>query len=164
MPKKAPIGPTLFEGTRVCNKCHKEQPISEFRKRTEPNRPHDARRHTCKTCYKTGRPKPKPRPRPTTHELRERRHRLKQWAIEYLGGQCQICGLKSPDNTVYDFHHKDQFLKKSEISRMLMKTHMTPELLKLEVDKCMLLCANCHRVVETRHVQYSDMLYSFTVS
>ena len=162
MTKKAPIGPTLFEGTRVCNKCHKEQLITAFSLRNEPNRPHDARRHTCKTCCNMGRPKSKPRL--TTPELRERRYRLKQWAIEYMGGQCQVCGLKSPDTTVYDFHHKDPFLKKYEINRMLMKPHMTPELLKLEISKCMLLCANCHRVVETRHVQYSDMLYSFTVS
>jgi len=63
-------------------------------------------------------------------------------AIEYLGGKCIDCNncyLPS----VYDFHHLDTTIKENNIARIMGRKweNIVPEL-----DKCVLLCANCHRI------------------
>lgn len=63
--------------------------------------------------------------------------------IEYLGGKCTDCGLKTENIAVYEFHHVGE--KDANVSRLLQ--HAWDVILK-ELDKCVLLCANCHR---TRH-------------
>ena len=74
------------------------------------------------------------------------RHRrdLKQKAIEYKGGRCAICSYDK-FNGALDFHHldpkeKDFALSGSGITKSWAKV-------KEELDKCILLCANCHREV-----------------
>lgn len=74
----------------------------------------------------------------------ERRQRIKIQAIEYLGGQCADCELIDIP-AVYDFHH----LNPSEKEFSFGKIHRKFEAIKLELDKCVLLCSNCHR---KRHV------------
>ena len=71
-----------------------------------------------------------------------RRRSLRDQAIAYKGGRCTICGYdKSPAG--FDFHHVDPQEKDFTIS-----SHMTSwERIKKEIDKCVLLCANCHREV-----------------
>lgn len=73
-----------------------------------------------------------------------RRKKLKKIGIEYLGGSCKDCGLKSEHMSIYDFHHLDPSNKDFNISS---KGHTISEKrLKKELDKCVLLCANCHRI------------------
>lgn len=61
-------------------------------------------------------------------------------AIDYLGGKCHDC-----ENTfqpcVYDFHHLDPSKKDVNPSKALTRKNW-----KSELDKCILLCANCHRI------------------
>lgn len=66
----------------------------------------------------------------------------KLWAIEYKGGKCNDCGGVYPPS-VYDFHHLDGSTKEENPSYFikLSRERAIPEL-----DKCVLLCANCHRV------------------
>jgi predicted HNH restriction endonuclease len=78
---------------------------------------------------------------PDYHNRRNRER--KDWAIEYLGGACYKCGGKFP-RSVYDFHHKDPSEKEGKPSRILKWTDK--EKVKQELDKCLLLCANCHRI------------------
>lgn len=70
----------------------------------------------------------------------ERRRELKAKCIAYKGGQCVGCGVVD-DPAIYDFHHPDPAQK--EIS--FGSTHRSFESLVLELDKCILLCSNCHR-------------------
>lgn len=71
----------------------------------------------------------------------ERRRKLKQMAIEYGGGQCQICGYKKCVRAL-SFHHKDPNEKDFGLSaRGLTRSW---EKTKVELDKCILVCANCH--------------------
>ncbi len=71
----------------------------------------------------------------------EQRRKLKLKSIEYKGGSCINCGYdKCPAAMV--FHHldpekKDFAIAGNGISRSFEK-------IKLELDKCVLLCANCH--------------------
>jgi ribosomal protein L37E len=75
---------------------------------------------------------------------RSARRKIKHLAIEYLGGSCSICGLKDPVEAIYDFHHKDPKVKDIGISVM---RSWTWERVVIELDKCILVCSNCHRKI-----------------
>ena len=74
---------------------------------------------------------------------REDKRLRKLWAIEYLGGICGSCGEKFHP-AVYEFHHKDPTTKDRDPSKML---GLSLKRLQDELDKCSLLCANCHRLL-----------------
>ena len=72
--------------------------------------------------------------------LGEQRRNLKLKAIEYKGGKCINCGYdKCP--TALVFHHVDPSKKDYQISN---STSQSFEKCKPELDKCILLCHNCH--------------------
>jgi hypothetical protein len=73
---------------------------------------------------------------------REDKRKRKLWSIEYLGGVCSNC-KETYHPAVYEFHHIDPTTKDRDPSKM-----MSLSLVKLttELDKCVLLCANCHRI------------------
>ena len=75
----------------------------------------------------------------------ERHKMMKEKAVEYLGGTCIDCGLHSEYAEVYDFHHRDPEEKSMGITRMI-NTSKSWEKIREELDKCDLLCANCHRI------------------
>ena len=66
----------------------------------------------------------------------------KEQAIQYLGGTCQKCSGTFPP-AVYEFHHTDPLTKDKDPSKMLQ---LSWKRLSAELDKCQLLCANCHRI------------------
>ena len=59
--------------------------------------------------------------------------------VEYKGGCCEICGYKKSMDALA-FHHKDPNEKDFQIS----SKSYSYERLKIEVDKCILVCSNCH--------------------
>lgn len=67
----------------------------------------------------------------------------KRKCIELLGGCCKDCGLVSEYPAVYDFHHPDPNQKDFNIAKII--THKWEAVLA-ELMKCILLCANCHRI------------------
>jgi len=67
-------------------------------------------------------------------------NKKKQERINYKGGKCIGCGYKK-FNGALTFHHKDPSQKDFGISQ---KTTMPLEEIKTELDKCILLCFNCH--------------------
>ena len=75
-------------------------------------------------------------------QVARRRKKVREKAIEYKGGKCEFCGYSSC-NAALEFHHIDATTKKFELSISNMGTAWST--LKLEIDKCLLLCANCHR-------------------
>ncbi|HEY6286720.1 MAG TPA: hypothetical protein VIX20_13735 [Ktedonobacteraceae bacterium] len=79
-----------------------------------------------------------------TQRLLERRMSYKRKAVEYLGGKCIDCGFRAEIIAVYDFHHVSGE-KKTTIARML-DTVKSWTRIQEELDKCVLLCANCHRI------------------
>ncbi len=73
--------------------------------------------------------------------VRARLHwrKLKARAVELLGGACTVCGIEDSP-AIYDFHHRDPGNKDFSISQ-----GKTWAKIELEIQKCDLVCANCHR-------------------
>lgn len=70
-----------------------------------------------------------------------RRYKLKKQLVEYKGGQCEVCGYnKNLRNLV--FHHIDPNEKEFNLSGNVA-TRSFDEL-KIEADKCKLVCHHCH--------------------
>ena len=67
------------------------------------------------------------------------RQRTKKKLVEYKGGKCKCCGYNKYIGNL-TFHHLDPMKKDITISG----TTISFEKLKNEVDKCELVCHNCH--------------------
>jgi hypothetical protein len=61
------------------------------------------------------------------------------------GGKCSKCGIEynGENACIFDFHHTDPSQKDFSPSSF---RHKSWEQFKTEIDKCDLLCANCHRL------------------
>lgn len=73
-----------------------------------------------------------------------RRRKVKILLVEYKGGKCQRCGYDKCIGAL-EFHHKDVTQKEFGISQKGETKGLSS--LKKEVDKCELVCANCHREI-----------------
>lgn len=67
--------------------------------------------------------------------------KLKIFGVEYLGGKCSVCGYKTCVDAL-EFHHVNPSEKEFTISKRPCRAL---EKLKKELDKCILLCSNCHK-------------------
>jgi len=65
-------------------------------------------------------------------------------AIKYKGGKCQVCGYDRCTETM-EFHHLSSSSKDFGISQKGY-TRGWKKVME-ELDKCIMLCANCHREV-----------------
>lgn len=82
----------------------------------------------------------------------EFRWRNKMKLIQYKGGKCEICGYDKPIAGVYHFHHKNPEEKEFTVARYMSRSF---ENLVKEVDKCMLICGNCH--AEEHDKEFSEI-------
>ena len=80
---------------------------------------------------------------------RDRYRTIKAEWVEYKGGKCQDCGGVFP-SCVFQFHHRDPKEKSFTIGS---GAHKAYDVVKAEIDKCDLLCANCHFIRE-----YADVI------
>ena len=67
-------------------------------------------------------------------------------SANYKNNKCEICGLERntiDDLEMFDFHHTDRSNKSFELGDKIEDRKW--EDIKKELDKCMMLCANCHR-------------------
>ena len=75
---------------------------------------------------------------------KKRRKKLKELAVEYKGGKCCKCNYDKCIGAL-EFHHLDSNEKDFGIAA---KGHTVSwERMKLELDKCIMVCANCHREI-----------------
>ena len=79
--------------------------------------------------------------------VRKRRKKLRQLAVEYKGGKCQLCGYQKCIEAM-EFHHRNSSVKDFGISHKGYTRSWTK--VKEELDKCTMLCANCHREVHAK--------------
>jgi len=75
-----------------------------------------------------------------TERVKEHRRKKKQWCLDYLGGECQVCGYKKC-RAALTFHHRDPSEKEFSFNRYQKTSYKK---LAIELEKCDLLCSNCH--------------------
>jgi hypothetical protein len=109
--------------TKICIDCRKQKPVSRFTTRSDSR---DGYRNQCRKCYYG-------------------KKRIKKYeAIQYKGGKCKLCGYGGLGDFygALEFHHRDP--RQKDILWKTIRTYPL-EYIKEELDKCDLLCANCHR-------------------
>lgn len=79
----------------------------------------------------------------------KRRKTIRLKAIELKGGKCEICGYNKCLDAL-EFHH-NQNKKNFGISQKGYTRSW--EKVLAELDLCQLLCANCHREIESQNVK-----------
>jgi 5-methylcytosine-specific restriction endonuclease McrA len=82
--------------------------------------------------------------------VKRRRKKLRTMALEYGGGKCKICGYKKCGRAL-SFHHRDP--KKKDFGIAYGGITRSWEKTRKELDKCILLCANCHMEVHENLAQ-----------
>jgi len=82
------------------------------------------------------------------------RGRLKERAVKYKGDRCENCGYSKCIASLC-FHHTNPEQKDFEIS----KSHYFKwEEVKKELDKCSLLCINCHNEIHYINTKHYDFI------
>ena len=97
--------------------------------------PNNVKRIYCYNCI--------PKGLPSKERIKLVLRLLKHKLILYKGGKCERCGYNKCDGAL-QFHHKNPFEKEFALSQVHLNSKYTLERLYKEVDKCELLCANCH--------------------
>ena len=110
---------------RYCNKCCQDLKIIEFYKKG--NRENGS--SYCKKC--------------TNNQTIDRQRNLKIKAVNYKGGSCVRCGYDKYYGAL-EFHHLDPSKKDFNLGNCRLTSF---EKVKAELDKCILVCSNCHREI-----------------
>jgi len=110
--------------TRYCSRCKKDVKTENFHQR----RGRAFSSTYCKPC--------------TAEQTLSRMRKLKSQMIDYKGGCCVRCGYDKYQGAL-DFHHLDP--NEKDFNPSHLKRYKFDETVKSELDKCILVCANCHR-------------------
>jgi len=121
---------------RICKICDSQKDLEEFPK---DKRLYQGRKYQCRQCVadRTKIWKDKNKDKLKQHNDRYRK-KVADVLLEYRT-PCVECGESDP--CVIDFHHVDPSKKSFSIGR---KRNSIPLIIK-EIEKCVCLCANCHR-------------------
>lgn len=115
---------------KKCPKCFIEKPLKDFYPRKEKKGTYY--RYICKMCDK--------------ERILGIQNTQKQKWVDYKGGKCQKCGYNKC-LAALEFHHRDPLQKKFALSGYRLTKSRESEIIE-ELEKCDLLCSNCHREVE----------------
>lgn len=126
--------------TKVCTKCGKLLPLDQFGWRNKQKGIHRA---DCKQCHSA---------------YMKNKYQEKKNVIQELKSQCKCAKCGDNRGYVLDYHHIDPSQKEDDIARMTSNTSSWDKVFE-EINKCIVLCANCHR--EFHHFNSLDS--SFTI-
>lgn len=125
---------------KVCTKCKEERPLESFHKNKAAP---DGLSYVCKACtYWRAAEWQQRNKKKRNIDNSERNRQRKRDAVEAFGNKCHDCGNSYPD-CCFDFHHLDSNSKDMNPSAVL---RLSKERRDAELEKCVLLCANCHRI------------------
>jgi hypothetical protein len=130
-------------GTKICSRCETPRSYDFFQRR-----PNGKVYSWCKDCHaehqKIAREPKKKESNKRIQELRAiRREVLRKIVVDYLKhNPCIKCN--ETDIVVLEFDHRDSATKEFCISDALRDVPSV-ERLSIEIAKCDILCANCHR-------------------
>lgn len=128
--------------TKICNSCGEEKVLSAFH-------PHKGCKGgvtgTCRVCRLAQNREWQRNNRARRQAYaNERNRKRKAEAVAMFNGKCLDCGQAFPD-CVFEFHHTDPSQKDINPSEAWARPKWMEEL-----NKCVMLCANCHRI---RHME-----------
>lgn len=123
---------------KVCTACKIAKSIDHFYK---------SKTHSqgvmcyCKNCFN----------RKVTNRWIERKKR----AVRYKGSHCIDCRLHLTDShySVFEFHHTEPAEKDHDWTKLRLKSWVR---IQKELNKCVLLCANCHRLRHSRLEEFAE--------
>lgn len=84
------------------------------------------------------------------------RRSIKERIVTAMGSKCQICSYNKC-NSALEFHHLDPSIKEFSFGKIIANPIRISSILN-ELEKCILLCSNCHREV---HSGITDLPKSF---
>lgn len=116
----------------------------QFKKWDEFYKPYGKRNKThsyCKACQ--------------SFKTRERFRIFKQKCVDYKGGKCIRCGYNKYIGAL-EFHHKDPKEKDFLLSKV--KNSAFNDRIKRELDKCDILCSNCHKETHNELVSNGSII------
>lgn len=127
---------------KTCNRCNIEEELTQFYKAA---RTKDGHQHTCKECCK---PMHKAynakmfdaRKSKRTSYRADNVARYRVWKAKQA---CACCGER--ETCCLDLHHPDPNEKEVTVSNVI--SYWSWERLKTEIDKCIVVCSNCHRKI-----------------
>lgn len=133
---------------KSCTKCSEEKPFTEF----SPRKGKSLYNSWCKDCVRThNRIKYKSSPEDRQRIRRNHKNssaRNKDYWRSYLKDKsCLHCGFNNP--VALDFHHLDPKDKKNSVA-VLKNNSYSIETIEKEMSKCIILCANCHRIEHSK--------------
>ena len=73
-----------------------------------------------------------------------RRRELVRWVYEYKRDNCECARCDEDSPGCLEFHHVDENEKEFSVSRRANRGHSI-ENIRSEIERCQVLCANCHR-------------------
>lgn len=124
---------------RVCKVCKEQKPLADFAN-AGTVKGVKYFRHLCVPCY--------------SESKKPRRLKIRKWYLEYRKTlHCENCG--NNDHRVIEHHHPndDKFMVICE----MVNNGFSIEKIKAEIEKCQVLCANCHRIVTYNNRWYRDL-------
>lgn len=129
---------THYDTHKWCPDCDEKRPVEEFYWNKK------ARNYSTRCKYHRGlRNKGS-----TKKHCRKRKIRY----VAYKGGACAICGIvDSPE--IYDFHHVDPSKKVFNLGSGMAIPLRDEWRVFEELDKCIMLCANCHRKLHAGSIE-----------
>jgi hypothetical protein len=113
---------------RKCMKCGEEKEDGQFYSRGGNRK--DKKCSYCKNCAN----------KDSTIRTTKKRKDNKINGIKLKGGECKICKLKyNDDPSIFHFHHLDPLIKEKDFNNITSFDSFIKE-----IDKCILICGNCH--------------------
>lgn len=135
--------------TKTCSKCKQTRSVTSFRKRKANQ---DGYNGFCKLCHSdyeknhySNQSEIIKQQRRTSNKSYADRNRA--YILQYkLNHGCKYCPEKEP--CCLDFHHLDSKTKLACVSQLV--NGFSIDKLIAEIDKCDVVCANCHRKITNK--------------
>jgi transposase len=119
------------KNTKICISCGEEKYLSDYRQSVG-----DRLQSYCKVCQ--------------NKYTIQRRKIIKGKCVEYKGGSCEVCGYDKCKEALH-FHHINPEDKSFGIAAN--GVNHSWEKIKKELDKCIMVCANCHAEIHSGFVE-----------
>ncbi len=132
---------------KTCRSCEKELLLTKENFYSNGHTPKGTKKWkpTCKSC-----------------ESSERKQSTMSVIHEICGKDlnCQLCGYNTCFRAL-EFHHVDPHTKEYAVSQF-MSSRRSANVIRQEIAKCMLVCANCHREIHEGLVLVTEADLQFT--